>query len=83
MQQICFLVSDDTSGKYQAHVASVRNQSGALRFGTLSSESSGRVLFPSLCHGCTRLFMIMCIDMMTFTGIDFDSDGLRLSYGCS
>ena len=50
-----------------SHAASMRNQSGALRFGTLSSESSGRVPFPSLCRGCVRLCMIMCIDMMTCT----------------
>ena len=50
-----------------SHAASMRNQSGALRFGTLSSESSGRVLFPSLCRGCVRLCMIMCIDIMTCT----------------
>ncbi len=32
-----------------------------------SWPSWGRVLFPSLCHGCARLCRIVCIDMMTFT----------------
>ena len=60
-----------------------------LRFGTLSSESSGRVFFLSPCVGCARLCRIMCIDVMTFTanlyarGADevcqgFDCAGLAL-----
>jgi hypothetical protein len=87
IQQIWFLHAE-TSGKDVSHAASMSNQSGALRFGILSSESSGRVLFPLLCHGCSRLCMIMRIDMMTFTenlykrGDEvcrgFDSDGLVL-----
>ena len=78
----------DKNGRSRRQDKPPRCAISRLRFGTLSSESSGRVLFPLLCHGCARLCMRLCIGMMTFTASlctrgaevcrGFDSDGLAL-----